>query len=347
MRKLFFSQLLFILPLLLLLGCKSKGGIFTPTASGRPYEVLVVVDHDLWERPAGRALYNALDTDVPGLPQAESSFYIMYSSPKDYDSTLKLLRNILIVDIQPDRYTQAKFSYSNNVYAYPQVIVNIQAPSEKEFEEFVNENKQVIVDFLTRVEMNRQIAILEQKHSQLVNETVRSIFDCEVWVPGELNATKTGEDFFWVGTNKATGDQNLIIYSYPYKDKDTFTAEYFINKRDSVMKVNVPGARPGMYMSTETIGLTTRDIEVQNKYAMETRGLWKVKGDFMGGPFVAHTRVDEKNQRIITAEVFVYAPDKLKRNLTRQIEASLYTLRLPLDREQKISKTENDSIKTE
>ena len=35
--------------------CNGKKGVFTPTSSGRAYEILVVVDHALWERPAGRA----------------------------------------------------------------------------------------------------------------------------------------------------------------------------------------------------------------------------------------------------------------------------------------------------
>ena len=49
-----------------LFSCKSgKKSVFTPTSSGRAYEVLVVVEKPLWERPAGRALYNVLDTDVP------------------------------------------------------------------------------------------------------------------------------------------------------------------------------------------------------------------------------------------------------------------------------------------
>ena len=69
----------------------------TPTSSGRPYELLVVVDHDLWERPAGRALFNVLDTDVPGLPQSERSFKIMYTAPGDYDTTLKLIRKLLLL----------------------------------------------------------------------------------------------------------------------------------------------------------------------------------------------------------------------------------------------------------
>lgn len=49
-----------------LFSCKSgKKSVFTPTSSGRAYEVLVVVEKPVWERPAGRALYNVLDTDVP------------------------------------------------------------------------------------------------------------------------------------------------------------------------------------------------------------------------------------------------------------------------------------------
>ncbi len=133
--------------------CGLKGN---HTSSGRAYELLVVVDHGVWDRAAGRALHDALDADMPGLPQSEPSFRIMYTSPKDYDSTLKLIRNIIIVDIQ-DIYTKASFKYAKDVYANPQMILTIQAPNEEEFEKFVEENKKTIVDFFTRAEMNRQI----------------------------------------------------------------------------------------------------------------------------------------------------------------------------------------------
>lgn len=95
------------------------------------------------------------------------------------------------------------------------------------------------------------------------------------------------------------------MYSYPYTDKDTFTKEYFVHKRDSVMKANIPGFKEGVYMSTDSLLTDVRPINVQNSYTMEARGLWRMKGDFMGGPYVSHTRLDEKNQRIITAEIFV------------------------------------------
>jgi hypothetical protein len=311
--------------------CGGKGNQKNPfmaTSSGRPYEIIVVVDPGLWERPAGRALYSALGMDVPGLPQAERSFKIMYTAPQNFDMTLKLIRNIVITDVQ-DIYTQAKFNYANDVYAEPQTILTIQAPNEEEFETFVKENREVIVDFFTRAEMNRQIRLLEKNHSDYVLTKVSSMFDCEVWTPGDLVGSKIGENFFWASTNAATSDMNFVIYSYPYTDKRTFTRDFYLHTRDSVMRVNIPGSKDGMYMATDTMTVETKAITVQGEYALEARGLWRMKGDFMGGPFVSHTRLDKANNRVVTAEIFIYSPDKLKRNLVRMMEASLYTLKFP------------------
>ena len=306
-----------------------KGG---PSSSGRAYELLVVVDYDLWERPAGRALYNVLDSDVPGLPQSEPSFRIMYVSPREFDSTLKLVRNIVMVDIQ-DIYTRASFKFSRDLYASPQMVLKIQAPNEMEFAKYVTQHKQWIIDFFTRAEMNRQIQTLQKKHNEFILQQVDSLFGCEVWVPSDLDKYKIRKDFFWASTNRGTSDRNFVMYSYPYRDKDTFTKEYFVHKRDSVMKVNIPGYKEGVYMATDTLFTDVKPISVHKKYALEGRGLWRMEGDFMGGPYVSHSRVDEKNQRVVTAEIFIYAPEKTKRNLLRQMEASLYTLLLPNERQ--------------
>ena len=327
--KKYFSYLSMALIAFVFASCGLKGN---HTSSGRAYELLVVVDHGVWDRAAGRALHDVLDSDMPGLPQSEPSFRIMYTSPKDYDSTLTLIRNIIIVDIK-DIYTKASFKYAKDVYANPQMILTIQAPNEEEFQKFVEENKQTIVDFFTRAEMNRQIALLEKKHNDYVTTKVKSMFDCDVWIPAELSSTKQGENFFWAGTNAATGDQNFVIYSFPYTDKNTFTKEYFVQMRDSVMKANIPGSKEGMYMMTDSLMTDVRPLTIQGEYALEARGLWRMKGDFMGGPYVSHMRLDPVNQRIIVVEAFIYSPDKMKRNLMRQMEASLYTLRVPGDKQ--------------
>ncbi len=319
---------------LVLFSCEGKGGksVFTPVSSGIPYEMLVVFDRGLWAGPAGKALFDVLDKDVPGLPQSERSFRISHVDPTHFKRGFRIFRNIIDVDIQPI-YTQPKFKYSQNCYASPQMILTIQAPDAESLAEYVEKNGQVIIDFFTKAEMNRQITRLKKKHNEVASIKVNSLFGCDVWIPNELQSCKQGEDFLWFTTRRGTSDLSFVIYSYPYTDKDTFTKEYFIHKRDSVMKVNIPGEREGMYMATDTSYVDVKNINVRDEFAMEARGLWYMKRDMMGGPFVSHARVDRPNGRVVVAEAFVYAPEKRKKDIMRQMEASLYTLTLPQEQE--------------
>lgn len=317
--------------LLTLVGCKEGGNsLMTPVSSGRPYEMLVVMDDSMWNRPAGRAVFDALDTDVPGLPQSERSFRIMQINDKQMDRTFGIFRNIITVNVSKI-YSQVKFKFSRDVKAAPQMIMTIQAPSEEALAEYVNKHKQTIVDFFTRVEMNRQVKLLDKGYSLLVEQLVKDKFGCTVHVPEELENYKRGVDFLWATTNRERDDLNFVIYSYPFTDKETFTLDYFVHKRDSFMRANLPGPLDGSYMATDTSYIVSRDIAVRGKYAQEVKGLWEMEGAVMGGPFVAHVRVDEKNQRVVVAEAFVYSPGRKKRDIMRRMEAALYTLRLPGD----------------
>ena len=328
-----------------LVSCKGDGkSLITPASSGRPYEILVVADDNCWKAPDS-ALYHVLDSDVPGLPQSERSFRISRVPHAYYDRSMRLFRNIILTDINPELYTQTKFKYARDVYSSPQMILIIQSPSQREVADYVSKNGNVIVDFFTRAEMNREIKELKQKHNRVISAKAGSMFDCDVWMPLELESYKEGKDFLWASSN--LNDLNFVMYSYPFRDNDTFTKAYFIHKRDSVMKINLPGAREGMYMETDSMMTDVRPITVQGEYALEVRGLWRVKGDFMGGPFVSHARVDQKNHRVVVAEIFVYSPDKLKRNLVRQMEASLYTLRLPEKESLQGQPAKEQSAKTE
>ena len=319
------------LVVLALASCKGDGkSLITPASSGRPYEVLVVADDNCWMSPDS-ALYHVLDTDVPGLPQPERSFRISRVRTSYYDRTMRLFRNIIIVDINPEAYTQVKFKYSRDVYSSPQMIMTIQAPNQEEFADYVSKNGNLIIDFFTRAEMNREIKLLEKKHNQTISAKVGSLFDCDIWMPIEMESYKEGKDFFWASTN--LNDLNFVIYTYPYTSKGTFTKAYFIEKRDSVMKANILGAKEGMYMVTaDSIFVEARHIAVQGDYAYEVRGLWEMENDAMGGPFVSHVRVDRTNGRIVVVEGFVYNPGKLKRDQIRKLNVALYTLKLPQEK---------------
>ena len=308
---------------------KKKKPLLMPNATGLPYEMLVVMDDAQWDRPLGRAVFNVLDTDVPGLPQSERSFRISRVAPDGFNSNMfKIMRNVIKVDIQ-DIYTQPKFKFARNVYSYPQMIMTLQAPDEESLTEYINNNRQSIIDFFTKAEMNREIENLRDRHNPDVSRLAEEILDVDIWVPWELNKFKTGKDFLWASTNVGKKDMNLVLYSYPYTDKNTFTLDYFLQKRDSVMKANIPGGPKGSYMTTNHDYVYVEDGTVRGKYAQIARGLWRVQGDRMGGPFVSHSRVDEANGRVVVAEAFIYAPESLKRDLLRRMEAALYTLQLP------------------
>lgn len=306
-----------------------KKRLLMPNASGLPYEMLVVMGDEQWERPLGRAVFNVLDTDVPGLPQSERSFRITRVAPSGFNSNMfRIMRNVIKVDIQ-NIYTQPKLKFARNVYAYPQMVMTLQAPDEASLAQYVEDNAQSILDFFTKAEMNREIENLREEHNLEVSRLAKEILGVDVWVPWTINKFKRGEDFLWASTNTGKKDMSIVLYSYPYTDKNTFTLDYFLNKRDSVMKVNIPGGPEGSYMSTQRDFVYVEDATVQGKYAQVARGLWRVKGDRMGGPFVSHSRVDEVNGRVIVAEAFIYAPESLKRDLMRRMEAALYTLQLP------------------
>ena len=102
------------------------------------------------------------------------------------------------------------------------------------------------------------------------------------------------------------------------------------------MRANIPGEEPNMYMATDTNFLQVRGINLKNQYAPEARGLWYMKDDAMGGPFVSLSRVDTLNNRVIVVEGFVYSPEKMKRGFIRRLEASLYTLNLPSETTEEI-----------
>lgn len=329
------KRLAFYFSLVVLVGIitscsQGKKSHLIPLSSGRPYEVLVVADDLFWSNPDS-ALFHVLDTDVPGLPQSERSFRISRIRPSFFDRSMSIFRNIILLDIQ-DIYTQTKFKFVRNAYAAPQMILTIQSPNLEDFSQYVSTHGQVIIDFFTHAEMNRRINLLKKEHNGHVSAKVNSMFGCDIWMPNELISFKEGKDFFWASSGR--NDLNFIMYSFPFRDPHTFTKEYFIHKRDSVLKINLPGSREGMYMETaDSLFVDVANISVRGDYAFEARGLWEMKNDAMGGPFVSHVRIDRTHARVIVVEGFVFKPEKKKRDLMRKLEAALYTLTLPNDKE--------------
>ena len=155
-------------------------------------------------------------------------------------------------------------------------------------------------------------------------------------VPGGSYIAKQEKNFVWIRKEPQKYSLGILIYYSKYTDTLAFKLENIIAKRDSVTKKYIPGSVKNSYMTTaKIVKPTSKVVNFNNLYAVEVRGLWEVENDFMGGPFLSYTLVDEINNRIVTAEGFVYAPNVDKRDYLLQLEAILYTLKFEKETENK------------
>lgn len=330
---------------MLLGGCKEKGGMKV-TATGSIYEVLVVMDNAYWESAAGDTLRAYLEADMPCLPQMESYFNVMHAPLSAFDDALKSVRNILIVEVNAERYTQARMHYKTDMYSHPQAVITLTAPDKEQLNAFIAEKAADIREYFLRQELVRQATFYRSFCNHDASDLIQKKFGIEIKIPSDYQLIQEDEDFVWCCNDNGPKRRDIVIWSYPYTDPNTFTKEYLCEKRDTVLK-RIDGYVDGSYMGTEykIFPPQFRSISVNGGgYCGELRGLWKMKGGAaMGGPFVEHVRVDEINHRIITVEAFVYAAGQKKRNAYRQAEAILYTMKLP----QEINQLQEVAVKPE
>lgn len=303
------------------MACTDKPSLL-PQSGGNPYEVLLMTGN----RPAQQALTEALETEIVGLPQAESAFDVSHSAEQELGQVTKYARCIVMVRADKELYSQTKIKYEKNVYAKPQVIVYVNTPSYSRLIADMPKVASRLTELLNRFEMNTEIKRLKLAHNLKAEKAVSKMLGCKIWIPTDMKSMKQGKNFIWLSNNTASGMQNICIYTYA---GNSLNINEIATKRDSVMKRNIPGEEPEMYMSTEKkYPLNNRILNEKGLRIVESRGLWTIEGDAMGGPFVSHSITDSANGRIIVAEGFVYSPDTKKRNKMKQLEAALYTLSL-------------------
>lgn len=297
-------------------------------ATGWPFEVIVVMDQTYWKGEAGQLLKEQLEEAVPALPQYEPSMRLTYTEPTRFNGLLRYVRNILIVTVDPNKYTRSGFKVEVNQWATGQSVVYLYAPTTAALTEYLLMNEGRLVAHFNTVERNRWITGFGSRNSAWVNKRLQEQFGISLFVPEDMMASKDTTEFLWVSNNAKRARMDVLVYSFPYTTDQAFTQDNLVAMRDSVLMRNVPGSFPNSYMSTEKRGgLLYEPITLRGKYCGVLRGLWRVEGDKMGGPFVSHAFLDEKQRKVIVVEAFVFAPESKKANLIRRLEASLFTLR--------------------
>lgn len=298
-----------------------NAGILKPQSGGMPYSVVILAA----DAETRQELATGLDAPVEGLPQKEKSFDVTTTGDTALTQVTRYARCIVVA--RRGKGNKPTIKYERDVYAKPQLLAYIELPPNNRPSESMKAVTGPLSRLINQFEINAETAALKRRHNPKGSKAVAEQTGCNILIPADMQSMKRGNDFIWLSNNAASGMQSICVYTYTGCDRSpqTLTA-----KRDSVMKANIPGEKEGMYMHTSRqAAIYTKTINVNGQPATELRGLWEMTGDAMGGPFVCHAVTDTLHRRTIVAEAFVYAPGKTKRNLIRQIEAALFTLRLP------------------
>ncbi|WP_298453096.1 DUF4837 family protein [uncultured Prevotella sp.] len=315
-------RLLLLAAIVALCSCSGGPQSLLPKSGGRPYEVMLVAS----DGRCAAVVDSVLAQDMPSLPQPEPMFDVSRIDSTRFNQTTRLARCIVIVTVNPAIFTSTRIRYEKNVWARPQLVVYVNTPSASQLSLYMAKAGRNLTALLARAEINTAISALRAGSNPKAENSIRRMFGWDMRIPADMKAGKTGRNFIWLSDNGADRMRNICVYSYSGTALDAARA---LAMRDSVMKANIPGELDGMYMQTVQGSVTAGLTKERKRTAMICRGLWEMRNDAMGGPFVSYSTIDSANSRIIVAEAFVYAPGIRKRNLIRSAEAALYTLDKP------------------
>lgn len=335
-----------VFALSMLLSCTGSSSVLT-TPSGRPGDLLIVIDDELWQSEGGDTLRGTFNQDIIGLPWDEPLFDISRVNQQNFSNILRTARSVIDVDIDR-KFTQAKVRYQKNVYSNTQRYIIIQLPDMASFKPIVEKEGNKMISFLYQGERDRFLLNYRKYNEQTLAQRVQDSMGISMVIPSNFSRQSFNDDFIWMASRSNDIMQYLAIYSYDYTSEDQLTKESLIETRNRLMKAHIPGSADGSYMATGTFYPPVMTEFLSNgTWIGEIRGIWETVGDMMGGPFVSQTRIDEVNNKVITVEAFIFAPNQNKRNTMRQLESLLYTVKLPAEIEKEKMAKEAEKKKAE
>lgn len=304
----------------------------TPRSVGGTSEILAVTQTtQQWNGAPGEAIRGFFGQEQYGLPQAEARYRIANILVTNLSDMFKKHRNMIIVEIDP-KLKEAVVENRSDLWAKPQKVIKISAPSAEAWVEAFEAQKEGFEVLFDRSERERLMDIFRPSADYKIISEIEKTLDIKLLIPEGFFVAKNEGNFMWIRKEVADYSHGLILYVRPYRDTTDLSPSRIIKVRDSLLQKYIPGPVNNSFMSTDKefiLPVSVATNQYVTDYAMETRGLWNVVGDFMAGPFLSYTVVDERYGRLITLEGYVYAPNKPKRDYMRQLEAILYTLEIP------------------
>ena len=311
--------------LALFAGCKNTKALL-PNVSGKAGEIIVVIEKEDWEGTLGNDVRELLASDCPWLAQKEPLYSLVNVPPGGFGDLFKIHRNIVFFSIG-SHVDSTGVLYRRDVWAAPQCLVQVNARSSEEASRALATDGKKIVGFIEQAERDRVIGNCIRYEERSITEKVGEVFGGSPHFPMGYKLKKLTPDFGWIADEKQYTIQGILIYRYPATGAaDELSVDNIIAKRNEILQLNVPGMFENTWMTTgDYMPPQLEFFRYRGRDFAQVRGLWEVKNDYMGGPFVSHSFYSPDGEYVIVAEAFVYAPKYDKRQYLRQVESILFS----------------------
>ena len=310
------------LAVLILVSCDKEVKNFKPQSSGRINSISVIIDKSSWDGKIGDAIREKYASEFVGLPQVEEAFTLNYIPYEAFTGFGRTARNIIYIN----KDKQDKPRMIRDRYARPQLFLEVSGL----------DNESIIKGILSSFEFSstqfQNGEITENKNrilNSLLKDTGLDSLNISLKIPSAYSVFKNELETVWLQKPLKNGTSNLII-----KDLNSFVYDFekinlndVVSLRDSIGKEFIPGRVENSYMITEKEYLPYISYQSVNGFeAIETRGTWEVKGDYMGGPFINYIIKDTLNKSLLYVEGFVFSPSQRKRDKMIELEAVIKSM---------------------
>jgi len=303
-------------------------GRVLPNISGGAGEVLVVMDKFLWEGQAGERLKDILKEEFPGLPQSEPLFDVTQITAASLDNFFKFHRSIVLVTIN-ETLENPGVRYRKNVWARPQIMVQVEATNSDELEKILEVNADRIQNFLVQFDRQRLTDSYKASKDLEIQKMMAENHHIRLGIPRGYNIDVSTDNYSSVSIETPDYSQVIHAFEYPADSLTALQSGKLLEHRNAFTRKYVKGPDDTSYMTTSMVYPPIfYDLRRDGMNIVETRGLWELEGGFMGGPFISHSVFDDKRDRVVTVEGYVYYPNEKKRTKIKQLEAIIYSLEI-------------------
>jgi len=310
------------LAVLILVSCDKEVKNFKPQSSGRINSISVIIDKPSWDGKIGDAIRDKYASEFIGLPQVEEAFTLNYIPYEAFTGFGRTARNIIYIN----KKKQDKPRMIRDRYARPQLFLEVSGLDNESIIQGISSS----FEFSSAQFQNGEIT--ENKNrilNSLLKDTGLDSLNISLKIPSAYSVFKNEPETVWLQKPLKNGTSNLIIKDLKssLSDFEKINLNDVVSLRDSIGKEFIPGRVENSYMITEKEYLPYISYQTVNGFeAIETRGTWEVKGDYMGGPFINYIIKDTLNNSLLYVEGFVFSPSQRKRDKMIELEAVIKSM---------------------